>query len=52
MEKAWVPGDTKEYQMMCDRLTIKATKFQVSPTVFELKQKLPGGGANRYPHIN
>ena len=30
MATAKVPGDQKVYQMMCDRLTIKATKFQQS----------------------
>ena len=30
MATAQVPGDQKVYQMMCNRLAIKATKFQQS----------------------
>ena len=30
MAKAQVPGDHKVYQMICNRLIIKATKFQQS----------------------
>ena len=30
MATAYVPGDQKVYQMMCNRLTIKVTKFQQS----------------------
>ena len=29
---AWVPGDQKVHKMMCNRLTIKVTKFQQSTT--------------------
>ena len=28
METAYVPGDQKVYQMMCNALTIKITKFR------------------------
>ena len=45
------PGDQKVHQMMCNRLTIKVTKFQQSRTNhFLTVAKKPPGRANLPPY--
>ena len=51
MATDYAPGDQKVYQMMCNRLTVKITKFQQSSLNRFWAVLLGGGGRGKFTNL-